>query len=79
MDFPEHDKMKMSKTERAIIQRFVDWMAERDVPIVFVTPDDVELGVEDVLDEYFEVDRRVLDNERRVKLEVVRSEARGAS
>lgn len=72
MDFPEHSKMKMNKGERAIIQRFVDWMAERDVPIVFVTHDDSELGAEEVLDEYFEVDKKALDDERRAKLDGAR-------
>lgn len=79
-EYPEHDKLAAIKAESQLLGEFLSWLDERGIRLSHYNPlgsrragDDglVEIGRsrEELLAEYFEIDLRKLDDEKRDMLE----------
>lgn len=81
-DYPMHDKLKALGTDRAAVQRFIDWLFD-DEPGWFICEPlksrmvderliPVRHSREEIMAMFFEIDLTVLDDEKRAMLDYFR-------
>lgn len=80
-EYPEHDKMQAAMPAAQVVGDFLEWLTEVE-PIHILaryegTPPRLEpspVGIEDLLYEYFGIDRDKIEAEKRQMLERVRTD-----
>jgi len=78
--YPEHDKLRAVSNKSQSIGEFLDWARNehgwelcRMEPYGDYTP--IYKSINDILAEYFEIDRTKLDDEKRAMLEELKGQA----
>lgn len=70
-EYPEHEKLKKVSDECQTIGMFLEWLREK---YTICDPDyPSHKGIEDFLAEYFNIDQKILEQEKRQMLEELRN------
>lgn len=75
-----HEKLKALEKDRSVVQRFIDWLYdEQECEIAFWERNRIEdrlcpirQGREQLMAEFFKIDLKVLDDEKRAMLDHIR-------
>jgi len=85
-DYPEHDKLSAVKDESQAIGGFLDWLKNKRGLTLCETIETPDLdqfypdytSINELLAEYFDIDLKVIEQEKRAMLDVMRAaNARG--
>ena len=84
-EYPEHDKLAKVSDRSQAIGEFLEWLGERESKVVLCSLERTSSGfypkkiflpiansVERLLAEYFEIDLKVIEDEKRAMLDVCR-------
>lgn len=76
-DYPEHDKLKALGGANQTVGDFIEWLGERDMMIAEYANGSELMPVrrsrDDLLAEFFNIDRSVLEAEKRAMLDKFRA------
>lgn len=78
--YPEHDKLNLVKGESQSIGAFLDWLLNGREDLIYLAQYDnddklyqLNFNIQDLLAEYFQIDRKKLESEKLSMLEEIRS------
>lgn len=80
MEYPEHEKQSKILGKSAIIGEFLEWLDEHEMVIAGYDRDEyyrINKSIIELLAEYFEIDLKKIELEKRQMLEEIRSINKG--
>lgn len=77
-DYPEHDKLTLVHEKSQAIGEFIDWLgSEKFIHLLTYVDDSVGYvpagNIQDLLAEFFDIDLKVIDQEKRAMIEQLRT------
>lgn len=64
MSYPEHEKLKNIKFEKAVVQSFLDWLEDQDWKICDYNDYEIPQGKESIMAMFFDIDLQKLSEEK---------------
>jgi hypothetical protein len=74
--YPEHAKLKLIAEQSQVVGEFMDWLGEKDIALVSFADyrdDGIPVPWRPLLAEYFGIDEKVIEQEKRAMLDAIRA------